>query len=193
MSLTDHNVSDVADLIYQSAPSLFDLMFGKHAIRCITALVRRSHNRFSHQYIRVAALDHHVVGIVIFVPAERLKDDADHREVLTVSQRFWLTLVQRLILRYVLQHHYPTGSFYIGNLAVAPDYRNQGIGRQLLSQCIADANAASSSLFISVDVNNQRAQKLYESLGFQVVMTKAIRLLGTSIGSRILSISNHAG
>jgi ribosomal protein S18 acetylase RimI-like enzyme len=190
MSLTDHNVRDVAGLIYESAPSLFDLMFGVQAICCLTALVERSHNRFSHQYIRVAVLDGQVVGIAVFVPAEHLNDDADYREVLNVGQRLWLNLVQRLILRHVLQHNYPMGSFYIGNLAIATDYRNQGIGRQLLSQCIAAAAVASSPLFISVDVSNQRAQKLYESLGFQVVAMKTIRFWRIIVGSRILSLSS---
>jgi ribosomal protein S18 acetylase RimI-like enzyme len=44
-------------------------------------------------------------------------------------------------------------------------------------------------VLISVDIHNPRAQKLYESLGFRVVETKTIALLGSSIGSRILSLS----
>ncbi|MBD2459952.1 GNAT family N-acetyltransferase [Oscillatoria sp. FACHB-1407] len=192
MSLADHNVRDVAELIYESAPALFDLIFATQAVCCLTALVERSHNRFSHQYIRVAVLDHQVVGVAVLVPSERLHDDADYRDVLNGWQRLWLALVRRLILRYVLRHRYPPGTLYIGSLAVAATHRSQGIGRQLLSQCIADAIAASSTLFISVDVSNTRAQKLYESLGFRVIETKAIQLLGTTIGSRILSISNQS-
>lgn len=194
MSLSRHHPRDVAGLIYESAPDLFALMFGSHAIARLTDLIQGSHNRFSHQYIRVAEIDHRVVGMAILVPAAYLSDTADYREVLSISRKLWLKLVQYLLLRYVLHHDYPIGSLYIGNLAVAAEYRNQGIGRQLISQCVAEAKTAFSSIFISVDVRNVRAQKLYESLGFQLVAIKTICLFGTTIGSRILSlsVSNHS-
>jgi ribosomal protein S18 acetylase RimI-like enzyme len=129
------------------------------------------------------------VGIATLVPAAYVNDAADYGKILNFSQKLWLKLMQHLLLRHVLQHDYPVGTFYIGNLAVAAEYRNQGIGRQLLSQCIAEATTVSNTIFISVDVSNVRAQKLYESLGFQVVAMKTIRLFGTTIGSRILSLS----
>jgi len=189
MSLARHNSREVACLIYESAPELFTLMFGAHAIAYLTDLVGRSHNRFSHQYIRITEINDRVVGIATLVPAAYVNDAADYGKILNFSQKLWLKLMQHLLLRHVLQHDYPVGTFYIGNLAVAAEYRNQGIGRQLLSQCIAEATTVSNTIFISVDVSNVRAQKLYESLGFQVVAMKTIRLFGTTIGSRILSLS----
>ena len=192
MSLAHHDCRDVAGLIYQSAPDLFTLMFGSHAIPGLTDLVQRSQNRFSHQYVRVADLNHQVVGIAVLVPTAQLNHNTDYLDLLNFNQRLWLNLLQRLILRRVLQHDFSTGAFYLGNLAVAIEHRHQGIGRQLLLNCIAEAVTASkvaTPLFISVDVNNGRAQKLYESLGFQVMSTRAIRLLGRMIGSRLLSLS----
>jgi ribosomal protein S18 acetylase RimI-like enzyme len=191
MSLAHHNYQDVAGLIYDSAPDLFTLMFGSWAIPCLTELVQRSQNRFSHQYIRIAALNHQVVGIAVLVPAVQLNHNADYLDVLNLSQRLWLNLLQRLILNRVLQHDFPTGAFYVGNLAVAIDHRNQGIGRQLLLNCIAEvvnASHTAAPIFISVDVSNGRAQKLYESLGFQIVTTKAIGFWGMRVGSHLLSL-----
>ncbi|MBM0745742.1 GNAT family N-acetyltransferase (plasmid) [Phormidium sp. CLA17] len=189
MSLARHNSKEVACLIYESVPELFALMFGSYAIACLTDLVRRSHNRFSHQYIRIAEIDRRAVGIVIFVPAACVTAADDYGEILNFSQKLWLKLVQHLLLQHVLQQDYPVGSFYVSNLAVSARYRNQGIGRQLLSQCIAEAEIALSPIFISVDVSNVRAQKLYKSLGFQVVAMKTIHLFGTTFGSIILSLS----
>ncbi|MCU0525997.1 MAG: GNAT family N-acetyltransferase [Elainella sp. Prado103] len=192
MDLARHRPKDVACLIDESAPELFALMFGSHSVPCLTELIKRSHNRFSHQYIQIAESNHQVVGIATLVPAEMLNHNPDYQTVLNLGQKVWLNLVQRLLLRYLLQEVYPAGAFYIGNLAVAPEYRNQGIGRQLLLHCIATATALSDApdpIFISVDVKNGRAQKLYESLGFRVVATKTIQVLGWSIGSRILSLS----
>lgn len=190
VNLRQHDSREVAALIYESAPELFTLMYGPWAIGCLARLVERSHNRFSHQYIRIAAKAERVIGIATLVPVEHLEDDRDHLAILNTGQRLWLRLIHRLILRHVLQHNYPLGSVYVGNLAVAAAYRNQGIGRQLLSQCLEAAT--SKPIFISVDINNPRAQKLYESLGFQVIGSKTLNLLNISVGSRLLAISSEA-
>jgi ribosomal protein S18 acetylase RimI-like enzyme len=68
-------------------------------------------------------------------------------------------------------------------------YRNQGIGQQLLLNCIDEAAASSGSIYISVDVDNVRAQKLYQSMGFQLVQEKVIRLGGFRVGSLVLALS----
>jgi predicted GNAT family N-acyltransferase len=191
MSLAHHSCRDVAVLIYESAPQLYMLMFGAGAISCLTDLVQGTQNRFSHQYIYIAELNHQVVGIAVLLPTNQLNHNVDYFDRLTPSQRLWLNLLERLILRRVLPHKFSAGAFYIGNLAVAIEFRNQGIGRQLLLNCIAKVvnnSKAIPPIFISVDVNNGRAQKLYESLGFQVVTTQAIGFWGVRVGSRLLSL-----
>jgi ribosomal-protein-alanine N-acetyltransferase len=57
----------------------------------------------------------------------------------------------------------------IHNIAVHPDYRRQGIGRQLLDQAITSARTrASLRVTLEVRKSNLSAQKLYESQGFAV-------------------------
>lgn len=190
MSLERDNPQDVAWLIYESAPELFALIFGRKAVPILTALVKRSHNRFSHRYIRVAQASSRVLGIAIVVGAAEVNDNADYHTVLSFWGQLRLQLVQSLILNRVLKHDYPPGTFYIANLAVHPDDRAKGIGTQLLLRCIADAKAAeASAVFISVSIDNPRAQKLYESLGFQVVAAKTMRLFRAAIGTRVLAVS----
>ena len=187
MSLERHDRQQVASLICESAPELFSLMLGSQAIAHLTHLISMSANCFSHQYIRLAHSDRRVVGIAILVPAEKVKTHTDFTKVLTIGQIIRLSLVQNLLLRYVLQHDYPNGTFYLSNLAVAPEYRDRGIGTQLLLNCIEEASTCSDRLFISVDINNPRAYKLYRTLGFEAIATK--KLFGTQIGSRVLSRS----
>jgi hypothetical protein len=95
MSLVRHNPAEVAGLIYQSAPELFDLTFGSCAVPVLTEFVRRSHNRFSHQYIWVSEVDRCIVGMVVLVPATCLSDRADE-QLLSVGRRLWLQLVRSL-------------------------------------------------------------------------------------------------
>ncbi|HEY9825057.1 MAG TPA: GNAT family N-acetyltransferase [Stenomitos sp.] len=191
MSLEYDNPMEVASLIYESAPELFNLMFSSQAISCLAKLVQRSYNRFSSQYIRVAEIGDQIVGIITFVPAAYVNANAGYFDILNFVQKFWLSLIQRCVLSHVVQQVYPSESFYVGNLAVAAEYRNQGIGRQLLSWCIAEAACTSSPIFISVDLRNIKARRLYESLGFRMVGMKRMRLFGTTIGSCILSISEN--
>jgi ribosomal-protein-alanine N-acetyltransferase len=57
----------------------------------------------------------------------------------------------------------------IHNIAVHPDFRRQGLGRQLLDQAIASARTrASLRVTLEVRKSNLSAQKLYESHGFVV-------------------------
>ena len=188
MSLKQHHPEQVARLIYESSPELFSLMFGSHGIQNLTQLVQGSENRFSYQYVRVAQIANQVVGMAVIVPAKNLSVHADFKG-LNFLQQLRLGLVEHLILPLVLQQIYPHGSFYIANLAVTSRYQNQGIGQQLLSNCIAEAATHSSSVYISVDVSNPRAKKLYESMGFQLIKEKVIRLGRLKVGSLVLVLS----
>lgn len=87
--------------------------------------LQRSHNRFSHRYIRIAEADGQVLGMATVVPAADIHNNADYRTVLSSWEQLRLQLAQRLILSRVLQHGYPSGTFYIANLAVYPEYRGK--------------------------------------------------------------------
>ncbi len=52
------------------------------------------------------------------------------------------------------------------NLAVSPDYRRQGIGRQLVESLIAALSAENHCLTLEVRVSNAPAIRLYETMGF---------------------------
>ena len=53
------------------------------------------------------------------------------------------------------------------NLAVAPEWRNKGVGRALMTALIAQLHSRGiTALFLEVRVGNTPAQNLYQSLGF---------------------------
>ena len=58
------------------------------------------------------------------------------------------------------------GEYYLDSLAVMPEYRGRGIGRSLLQQGIENGKALSLNITLAVDPINDRAKKLYRSLGF---------------------------
>lgn len=59
------------------------------------------------------------------------------------------------------------GEYYLDSLAVMPEYRGRGIGRQLLKQGIANGKALNLDVTLAVDPINERAKRLYRSLGFK--------------------------
>lgn len=60
------------------------------------------------------------------------------------------------------------GEYYIDSLAVMPDYRNRGIGQQLMQAQIDKAKALGfTKATLLVDPTNDKAQGLYRRLGFK--------------------------
>lgn len=63
----------------------------------------------------------------------------------------------------------PQQATYISNLAVSPNYRRQGIARQLLKSCEQmTAQWGRQNIFLHVLENNHQAQRLYEQCGYQL-------------------------
>lgn len=65
------------------------------------------------------------------------------------------------------------GEFYIDSIAVLPEYRGMGIGKQLITairdKALSDGHAR---VGLIVDFDNPRAESLYTSLGFTRVGTR---------------------
>lgn len=62
------------------------------------------------------------------------------------------------------------GVYELSKMAVAPDARGQGIGRQLLLHAIAEARQiGAASLFLGSSTKLANAVRLYESVGFRHV------------------------
>lgn len=71
---------------------------------------------------------------------------------------------------YLLDHQPQPGECYIEDLAVHPDYRSKGIGRQLLrrAQHVVESEQGLTRLSLYVSERNPRAKALYEQFSFRV-------------------------
>ena len=59
------------------------------------------------------------------------------------------------------------------DIVVSPEYRGQGLGRQLLTHCFDELRAKSiETIFLEVRVSNTPARTLYEHLGFESIGTR---------------------
>lgn len=62
------------------------------------------------------------------------------------------------------------------DIALMSDYRNRGIGKNLMQQLIAEADAANQPLTIHVEHNNP-AMSLYKRLGFEHIQDEGVYYL----------------
>lgn len=80
---------------------------------------------------------------------------------------------------------FSAGASYLSTLAVAPSAQGVGLGRQIVTELIAESTALGASrLEAIVQSNNLRALRLYESLGFKIVQTFA----GTGMSDHYLAL-----
>ncbi|MFA4932143.1 MAG: GNAT family N-acetyltransferase [Caldisericia bacterium] len=74
-----------------------------------------------------------------------------------------------VVIARAMQHHLP-GSWYVAFVGVDPLRQSLGIGSSLIERSIQRARASGCSCVeLDVDVDNPRAQALYERLGFRVL------------------------
>jgi len=60
-------------------------------------------------------------------------------------------------------------SMTLAGIRLLPDYQNQRIGTTLVEQLMREADQKQVPLFISVEKDNPRAQRLYERLGCHLI------------------------
>ena len=93
--------------------------------------------------------------------------EASVRSELSNPLSFWLVAEEDgKLIGYVGSQSVPPEADVM-NLAVAPEWRNKGIGRALMTALIAQLHSRGiTALFLEVRVGNAPAQNLYRSLGF---------------------------
>jgi ribosomal-protein-alanine N-acetyltransferase len=96
-------------------------------------------------------------------------ENALAEEIENPNARFFVALCGEQVAGYIGAHNI-VGEVYITNVAVAPDYRRQGVATQLIERLV-EISRAENAEFITLEVreNNTSAQVLYEKQGFGVV------------------------
>jgi ribosomal protein S18 acetylase RimI-like enzyme len=169
--LTAATLNHVAALIYQTDIGLFRLLFGppQQAIPHIAQLITGTQNSFSHQFIHVAMIDNDIVGIIIVLPPQRPREDD------FVTMLPWHALLRLAVTGIALApllRAKDNTMPYIQNICVSERVQGQGIGQQLITYATHNAHAhGHPSIALDVSLDNPKAQKLYERLGFVVAHT----------------------
>ena len=94
------------------------------------------------------------------------------------SKLSYISFLDRLVLSKVNNN-----DLYIGEIAINPENRGQGLGKLVINKIIKYAkNNGYKRVVLDADFRNLGALKLYESLGFSVFNQKSSKILDTQRG-----------
>ena len=85
------------------------------------------------------------------------------------TKEVYLAVVDGEIVGYIILNMQGAFIGYIQTVCVSPDRRNQGIGSVLLRFAEKRIFKEAPNIFICVSSFNKNAQRLYQSLGFEIV------------------------
>jgi len=188
LDLDKHDSLKVSELIYEADMDTFNVFFQNKASAAekIEKLVIAGGNTLGYENIHVVSSDdNHVLGILVSFRG----DEIDKREELKVifknfnlydSLKFIvIDLIDRLF-------HADLGpdDYYLAVIAVDEEFRGKGIGTCILKNGLKLARAKGfKRVVLDVDIDNERALRLYDRFGFKVFKKKSIPWFGGEVGA----------
>ncbi|BCJ94028.1 N-acetyltransferase [Anaerocolumna cellulosilytica] len=157
------------------AYSLIGSKDGNMIERTLRSLWKQKENRFSHEYAFEAKLMGDTVGMVTCYSVTVMN------ELAWPTTRRLLKLRRWELVKYALLHlneiiamlalkEGRDGEYHIGTLATLPESRGYGIGSKLIAHVEAYAiQHGFQRISLTVKKDNEKARKLYEKLGYQIV------------------------
>lgn len=189
------DLSQAANLIYITAPDLFNMIFQKEKARMALArLIDRRENMFGAEFIRVFKQNGNIAGLIAGHSGNEQKQirRTEHRAFRDAIGRFWtlhyftlMVPVIRQLTRYTINED----EYYISNVGVDQAHRGKGIATRLI-HAVADEQKAKGirKILLDVDGNNHTARTLYEHLGFTVVRQNGIFFLKEKLYTMLLQL-----
>ncbi|MHD0398218.1 GNAT family N-acetyltransferase [Staphylococcus simulans] len=138
-------------------------------------LYRKKKNRFSYEHTLQATINGKVAGLMTCMPYR----DLERSLVPTVIQIALLKHIfvlphilneYRSILSLIRMQEGERDEYHVSMLSVAPEFQRRGVGQALLKEAENKAKAAGyDKISLTVNQLNDKANALYEKLGYQNV------------------------
>jgi ribosomal protein S18 acetylase RimI-like enzyme len=173
--IDNHDLHKVADLIFETEPDVFSLLFGQKkekALKRIKNIVKIGDNSFGYNNIYVAIDKDQIHGLTIIykggdidrkLESERISDALDFLGVIR------LTFFDKILLNRLLTSKISVNDLYVSNVCVDKESRGKGIGKFLLKNILDYAKREKCNrIIIDVSIDNIVAVGLYKKFGFKL-------------------------
>lgn len=166
------DAQDFANLMLLSAPTLFFNIYGPEAKSVIRYLFRQRKNLFSFEHSYFIEKDGVKAGMIIGYDWKTVRDEKWRTGLLLIKYMRYKFFAKILLLLKAknIVGKVEDNEYYISNVAVYPEFRDNKLGTNLLSKIEKEAkrcNAEKSTL--DVETNNQNAIRLYKRIGYSVI------------------------
>lgn len=188
--LNKHNVNEIALLIYETDKNLFSTFLDKNpkkAVKKLEKLILAGNNCYGKENLYITENQNgEIRGIIVAFRGDEIKF-INEAKIFKNTMNFFdflkLTFVKPVYDK-ITASSIEYDDFYIGNLVVAPDFRGQGIGTELLKISLELARAKNCKrVLLDVLFENERAKNLYDRLGFKVCSEKSFKWIGKDDGT----------
>lgn len=170
-----HDLNKVAELIYDTEPELFSLLFGKNkykALSRIKRVVRTGNPTFGHNNIYLAIIKEQILGLTLIFKGDDVDKMLGTRtfiEALDFIGLIRLFILEQFLINKVLTRNHDKKELFINNICVDKNNRKKGIGNFLLKNIINQAQLRNcKTIVLDVSKENPIAIGLYKKYGFKI-------------------------
>lgn len=167
----EHN-REASILIYNSGPAAFEHVFhrshGPNIKDYLSRQFKSNKTMFSHKHHFIWEESGKAVGAIVFM-TKKAHDKLFLENAISIFSHYGIrSILKGLKFELNLVKPPKKSCFYIGHIAVHPDFRGQGIARKLIQKAEEVAKEQSfNRIALDVASMNHGALGLYELMGFQ--------------------------
>lgn len=173
------DVTWAAPLLFSSGPALFSYIFASpadQAQKILSQAFSQPSHAFSYEHTQVVEIEGQPAGLMVGYPGA-LKRQVDEKVHFVMARILPLKKLPKILVNVAdlsrIKQDVELQDYYLLSLGILPEFRNQGLGKQLLKQAESQAaESACPSICLDVTFNNHAAQGLFNSRGYKVICSK---------------------
>lgn len=174
-----NDVTWAAPLLFSSGPALFSYIFASppdQAQEILSQAFSQPDHAFSYEYTQVVEVEGQPAGLMVGYSGA-LKRQVDEKVHFVMARILPLMKLPKILVNVAdlsrIKQDVRMQDYYVLSLGILPEFRNQGLGKQLLKQAELQASETSCrSICLDVTFNNHAAQVLLKGRGYTVVCSK---------------------
>lgn len=132
----------------------------------LTSLIQQKENQYSYENCHVVEIENQITGVACVY---------DGGQLTQLRNPVKLAILKEFEREFSPEDETEAGEFYIDCVGIHPNYQGRGIGSQLFNFLMEEyVGQRKENLGLLVDIDNPKAKKLYQRLGFKTIGKKKL-------------------